>query len=68
MPSNLESRVAALEADDDSPDVFYACSACGYHVPGDEAGYAGGTLPPCTQGKPHSPIPAGPIVRVVWTD
>ena len=56
MPSALESRVAALEVDDSSPEVFYACSACGSQVPGDEAGYA------------HSPIPAGPIVRVVWTD
>ena len=53
MPSNLESRVAALEADDDSPDVFYACSACGSHVPGDEAGYAGGTL--THPGRPHRP-------------
>ena len=68
MPSNLETRVARLEVDDSSPEVFYACSACGSQVPGEEAGLMGDTLPPCTQGLPHSPIPAGPSIHVVWRD
>ena len=68
MPSNLEARVARLEVDDSSPEVFYACSACGSQVPGEEAGYMGDTLPPCAQGLPHTTIPAGPSIHVVWRD
>ena len=68
MPSNLESRVAALEVDDSSPEVFYACSACGSQVPGEEAGLMGDTLPPCTQGRAHTPIPPGPRINVAWSE
>ena len=69
MPSALESRVERLEANDGGENlILYACSACGSQVPGDEAGLMGDTLPPCTQGLPHSPIPAGPSIHVVWRD
>ena len=69
MPSTaLETRIARLESGDSDLAVHYTCNDCGATVLTEEAGLPGYPPATCTQGRPHSPNPAGPNVRVVWTD